>query len=119
MKPAGGAGWGGEAKGPGKDLSDPATHAERLAITPEMMRERAKEKVLLAEEALGTMVTIMRESEYEANRLNAASKVRAEVIGLPKQRVELGGDPDGVPIEVSDRDRAKAIAALLAKARQA
>lgn len=80
--PAAGPGWGGSAKGEGKDLSDMASH-----ITPAEARERAANKAELAEEALGHMVSIMRESEFEGNRLNAASKVRAEIVGNPMQRV--------------------------------
>lgn len=85
-KPPGGPGWGGEAKGTGRDLSDPAERFDRSLVTPEEMRARAANKAELAEEALGHMVTIMRESAYEANRLNAAAKVRAEIVGNPMQR---------------------------------
>lgn len=80
--PVNGPGWGGPAKGPGKDLSDLSTH-----IGPAEIRARAANKAELAEEALGHMVTIMRESEFEGNRLNAAAKVRAEIVGNPMQRV--------------------------------
>ena len=93
-RPPSGPGWGGKASGRSVDFSDPAFHAERRAkalakraLSPEQAQALAANKAALVDEALAVIATIMRDSEYEANRLNAAAKLRAEIVGAPMQRV--------------------------------
>lgn len=84
--PAGGPGWGGEAKGaaenrkPKNEGGPPGGYErnpDKLSNDPEDM----------AQEALMAMVTIMRTSPYEATKLAAAEKVLNRIKGTPVAQV--------------------------------
>lgn len=84
--PASGPGWGGEAKGPGIPLAE---YHQRVRSPPASPAEREA----LAQEALETMVAVMRDSEYDATRLAAAEKVRNQIMGTPIQRTIVDHQP--------------------------
>lgn len=87
--PPQGPGWGGPAKGAGTPESFAAVRN---------MRRSPEEREALADEALETMVKVMRDSDYEGVRLAAAEKVRNQVLGTPVQRTII----DNQPIETRD-----------------
>jgi hypothetical protein len=85
--------------------------SEAKRIIAEMAREHA-------ETALGVLVEIALHGESEAARVSAANALLDRGYGKPVQGMELTGE-DGRPIEtrqVSDIDRAKAMAFLATKA---
>lgn len=85
--PAAGPGWGGDAKGPGNRGPGPGrpTRAQAAARLPHDAE--------IAEEARRTLLGILRDGEFETNRLNAASKLLDRIEGLPVARHIV--DPDG------------------------
>ncbi len=85
--------------------------SETKRVIAEMAREHA-------ETALGVLVEIALRGESEAARVSAANALLDRGYGKPVQGMELTGE-DGGPIEtreVSDIDRAKAMAFLATKA---
>ena len=79
------------------------------------LRELAREKT---ETALNTLVQICEGGESEAARVAAANAILDRGYGKPAQAVtgEDGEGPVQVAMILSDIDRAKALAALVAKA---
>lgn len=87
--PAAGEGWGGEARGPGFGPE---------AITPGRTGKPAREEPTeLIAEAIETMTTIMRTSEYDALKLAAADKLLNRLEGLPVAR-NLNTDASGAEL---------------------
>lgn len=85
--------------------------SEAKRVIAEMAREHA-------ETALGVLMDIALRGESEAARVSAANALLDRGYGKPVQGMELTGE-DGGPIEtkdVSDIDRAKAMAFLATKA---
>jgi hypothetical protein len=95
-RPPGGHGWGGPAKGAGKDLRDPENH---VANPHAVHVTRLPDAQAAAERALAVMAEIMESSPYEQTRLNAAVALRNQVIGTPVARTILGGDPNN-PLQI-------------------
>jgi hypothetical protein len=95
--PAGGEGWGGPAKGPGKkdDLVLPGPGPGR----GKKNAARAKEEAALVAEAMNVYKEIMRSEKEPANRISAATHLLNRLKGLPQQndissgelRIEISG----------------------------
>lgn len=111
--PAQGAGWGGPAKGAGKDLSNPEQNGLKFCNDP----VRRADKQAMADRMLEILVDIAENSKIDMARLSAADKVLDRVEGKAVQR-QITATVDEPEQLYTNRDRAKAVAALVTAAKK-
>lgn len=91
--PAGGDGWGGEAKGGGP--------AGKARLIPGQTRAKRAVTDKRADEMKAVLHKIALDGEHEANRVNAAFKLHTLIVPMPKQEIEATGS--GLVINVVKR----------------
>jgi hypothetical protein len=118
--PAGGEGWGGSANGGGTPFTpgDPNIATLMRRADPEGYKARVAAKKARGEALVDHMEHLAFNAENEQTQLAAAIAGANRLLGPVPTKLIGGDEEEGeAPIQFSDRDRAKALAALLAKAR--
>ena len=102
--PSAGDGWGGPAKGVGRDVSA----LKPGSYTTENIRKKAEREALWAAEAKEKMHTIMNTAEREETQLAAAAKLLEVLEGKPVARVITATVdlPDKLPTDPIEASKA-------------